>query len=361
MGTSAKFFTQYLDRDDSSSASDGISIQQTSAGSMSSVSDPRVFTPSSTTSASGEGRLSTSSGSDEDNDNYDPDNPLLSVERDASPAIDRQSTDSLASPSPPSDSHSIEQARHDDAVLQEVSNLRNLRLNSTQAPESFPQRASRTPSIHVTPMVTPDEAGRPLSQREDSLVAEVAALRIKSHRADSLGAAGLHERHSPSPSRRRRSGSAVRRERHEVESEDPPEAFVHMAEVQEALATARTLLKKIATVLSSSNLHHENGSSIQKLFQQATRLSDFQLPSSRIVGLVGDSGVGKSSLINSLLDKSGLARAVSDLEESITYVQANTKPNRAAAAPLVHVLSRNIISTKGTISSFMLTTFRWTS
>jgi putative ribosome biogenesis GTPase RsgA len=68
----------------------------------------------------------------------------------------------------------------------------------------------------------------------------------------------------------------------------------------------------MANVLSSSNPHRESGSSIERLHQQAIRLTEFELPSSRIVGLVGDSGVGKSSLINSLLDKMELARAVSD-------------------------------------------------
>lgn len=68
----------------------------------------------------------------------------------------------------------------------------------------------------------------------------------------------------------------------------------------------------MAQVLSSSKLHLESGSTIQGLHQQALDLAALQLPSSRIVGLIGDSGVGKSSLINSLLDKVDLARAVSD-------------------------------------------------
>jgi ABC-type multidrug transport system ATPase subunit len=84
-----------------------------------------------------------------------------------------------------------------------------------------------------------------------------------------------------------------------------------MVKVQEALSNARIQTKRIANVLSSSSLHQEIGSSIQNLYQQATKLNNFQLPSSRIVGLVGDSGAGKSSLINSLLDKNNLARAVS--------------------------------------------------
>ncbi|KAF2194396.1 hypothetical protein K469DRAFT_495226, partial [Zopfia rhizophila CBS 207.26] len=128
------------------------------------------------------------------------------------------------------------------------------------------QRGTPTPSIHVTPSAPPNESSQPRARRTDS---------------------------------------------HQIENEDPPKALFHMPEVQEALANARTLTSRMANVLSSSNLHRENGSSIERLHQQATRLSGFQLPSSRIVGLVGDSGGGKSSLINSLLDKMEFARASS--------------------------------------------------
>jgi ABC-type glutathione transport system ATPase component len=147
-------------------------------------------------------------------------------------------------------------------------------------------------------------------------VAGIADLHLQSPQPGSSTTPGSRDRSSPSPS----PGPANPKERHQVESEDPPENFAHMTEVQDALDNARTLSRTMASVLSSSNLHHENGSSIQKLHQQATRLIDYQLPSSRIVGLVGDSGVGKSSLINSLLDKKGLARDVSGLEERIMYI-----------------------------------------
>ena len=64
-------------------------------------------------------------------------------------------------------------------------------------------------------------------------------------------------------------------------------------------------------------MHRERGSSVQAIYQQAARLSKFEPSSCRIVGLVGDSGVGKSSLINSLLDKLEFARAVSFSELSL--------------------------------------------
>jgi hypothetical protein len=263
---------------------------------------------------------STSSDANQSQGNLDPDVPLPSVERDVLSTTDRRSTSVYYTPSLSSDSHLTEQAVGHDLVIEEMCNIRDLRLTSPDT-GSVPQRASRTPSIHVTPSATHNDTSQPRSNRGDSIITGVAALRLEAHRENSLSAAGLREDSSPSPSRRRRSGSGIRRERHQIEAEDPPEAFANMAEVHEALADARILTRRIATVLSSSSMHHENGSGIHNLHQQATRLENFQLPSSRIVGLVGDSGVGKSSLINSLLDKSDLARAVSDLHRlSSTFV-----------------------------------------
>jgi hypothetical protein len=350
--------------DNSSFASDNMHTPKTfGTGSMSSFPERRILTPLSRKGASGQSRVFTPSFSapNADQDNRDPDTPLPSVERDAPSSTDRQSTPRSASPTPLLGSVSTKQADDEDAIVQEMGNIRNLRLTSPQTPPSLPHRASHTPSIHVTPSGAPKGASQSILRREDSLAANVAALSIESEKADSLAPTGLQENRSPSPSRRRRSGSGIRREPHLVESEDPPEAFAKMAEVQEALVNARTLPRRMAAVLSSSNLHRENGSSVRKLYQQATRLNDFQLPSSRIVGLVGDSGVGKSSLINSLLDKAGLARAVSNVAIQITYPQANTKMNRAAVALLVLVLSQNTTSTSGMISSSTWITSPWTS
>jgi putative ribosome biogenesis GTPase RsgA len=76
----------------------------------------------------------------------------------------------------------------------------------------------------------------------------------------------------------------------------------------------------MANVLSSSNLHQENGSSVASLYQQATELQKFQLPSSQIIGLIGTSGVGKSSLINRLLDQGKLAMEVSTRQKITEYL-----------------------------------------
>lgn len=64
----------------------------------------------------------------------------------------------------------------------------------------------------------------------------------------------------------------------------------------------------LTDVLASGSLHTEPDSTMRKLFEEATELIRFKCPNTRTVGFVGDSGVGKSSLINSLLDIKGLAR-----------------------------------------------------
>ena len=216
-----------------------------------------------------------------------------------------------------------------------------------------------TPSIHVTPSPSRTDSSQPRACRTDSIVNGITALNIECLQSGSPGASGQRESRSPTPSRRRRSGNGTNRDIHQIENEKPPETLFHMPEVQGSLANARLLTARMINVLSSSNLHRENGSSIQSLHRQATRLNSFQLPSSRIVGLVGDSGVGKSSLINSLLDKEELARAVSELHAVYQYLPANLKVNRAAAALHAHVPLRNISSTIEKILSFMSTTSHW--
>ncbi|RSM10793.1 hypothetical protein CEP52_003372 [Fusarium oligoseptatum] len=71
--------------------------------------------------------------------------------------------------------------------------------------------------------------------------------------------------------------------------------------------------------LGSSSLHNSPESTIHRLHDEAGELARFEYPSTRTVGFVGDSGVGKSSLLNSLLDMKGLART-SNSGEACTCV-----------------------------------------
>jgi ABC-type glutathione transport system ATPase component len=103
----------------------------------------------------------------------------------------------------------------------------------------------------------------------------------------------------------------VPRPPYRVEEEEPPQSLFHTQTIQQSLTDTRAVVARMAEALASSAARQDESSNIRKFREQASRLSQFQPPSSRTVGLVGDSGVGKSSLINSLLDKEELARAVS--------------------------------------------------
>ena len=268
-------------------------------------SETPPFTPSSASSTSTEGhtwtRAATSWGDD------DPDIPLPSVERDSPWASSLQRSPSTGMRTPSTSTQA-----------DMVGRFNNLRLTSPCTPRSFSSKqGTRTPSIHITASAPPLQSSQSRVGRSDSLVAGIAALNIESLQAEPPCATRTREISSPSPSRPRSSRSQAQITPHRIEDESPPQASFHMPEVQGALATAANIASSMVKVLSSSGLHRESGSCIEGLYQQATRLHEFQLPSSRIVGLVGDSGVGKSSLINSLLDREELGREVRDC--SYTY------------------------------------------
>ncbi|OHF03901.1 hypothetical protein CORC01_00763 [Colletotrichum orchidophilum] len=112
----------------------------------------------------------------------------------------------------------------------------------------------------------------------------------------------------PRPPRRSRAASRTSLVPHDVKDEELPLNRFHDAAFQNAFGDAKALMSQLVDVLEGSPLHISPDSTIKKLHRQAQELSRFQCPSTRIVGLVGDSGVGKSSVLNSLLDQEGLAR-----------------------------------------------------
>lgn len=230
----------------------------------------------------------------------DPDSPIPSVETCSMPTKVRRGISSNMK-------HTVTGSRQrglarqsieQDDVLEEIGDLSNLKLTSPLIQDD---------PIDGAPTLSPSSANGSRAIRIDSITDGITALRVGRLETASPG---LGDGRSPPPSRRRRSGSGINRTKHEVESEDPPRALFYAPRTQQALSNAKAAVQRMVEVLSSSNLHLEGGSSVEGLHQQAMKLNSFQLPSERIVGLVGDSGVGKSSLINSLLDKLDLARAV---------------------------------------------------
>ena len=93
--------------------------------------------------------------------------------------------------------------------------------------------------------------------------------------------------------RRRRSSSQRNNASHDVRDEEmPPEPF-HEPVFQQAFADTKRVASRLADVLSGSSLIHEPDSTIRSIREKALHLSVFQPPSTRTIGFVGDSGVGK--------------------------------------------------------------------
>ncbi|KJZ74358.1 hypothetical protein HIM_06168 [Hirsutella minnesotensis 3608] len=112
-------------------------------------------------------------------------------------------------------------------------------------------------------------------------------------------------------SRARRSSSRSVLVRHEVVNEEPPQDVFNEPRFQDAFHNTKRLMANLATELESSSLHNDPDSVMHRLRNETRDLAGFQCPTTRTVAFVGDSGTGKSSLLNSLLDVKDLARASS--------------------------------------------------
>jgi ABC-type glutathione transport system ATPase component len=164
----------------------------------------------------------------------------------------------------------------------------------------------------LSPSPFHNNATEPRNTTPGSILSGLSDLQLNSPSRSSTPNPAIHHE-SRSPTRSPRVGSGLRANReqhHQVEKEEPPDSMFHKREVQESLENAKNITSRLLRALSSRDLHREEGSTIQSLYQQAKTLFEFKLSASRTVGLVGDSGVGKSSLINSLLDREHLAREV---------------------------------------------------
>lgn len=128
------------------------------------------------------------------------------------------------------------------------------------------------------------------------LAEAIDAAGQRSERANSLAPTIGGE--SPDPEsarsrrRSRRASSQPVRMRHEVCDEELPPDAVHSPEFRQAFQSSKQLMSNMEAVLGSSTLHNDEDSTICRLYREAVNLAAFQYPSTRIVGFVGDSGVG---------------------------------------------------------------------
>uniref|UniRef100_A0A8H7NBD8 Uncharacterized protein n=1 Tax=Bionectria ochroleuca TaxID=29856 RepID=A0A8H7NBD8_BIOOC len=166
---------------------------------------------------------------------------------------------------------------------------------------------------------------RGLSAGLTDLAHAVDAIQREPNQRAAITPAPRRDPSTPRRARRRsgRSPSASYSTRHDVHDEPLPEDIFHSPAFQQAFRDAKGLTADLKTVLDDAPLLHDHESTIAKLHEESVKLSSFEYPTSRRIGFVGDSGVGKSSLLNSLLDYKDLARAVIS-PQTISFVMAFT-------------------------------------
>ncbi|KAL3436714.1 hypothetical protein BDV09DRAFT_202801 [Aspergillus tetrazonus] len=106
----------------------------------------------------------------------------------------------------------------------------------------------------------------------------------------------------------------------DVQEEELPPAPIYNVRLQQSLREVRGHLSSLAVSMERSASVHDEASDIDALYKQVESASKFEYPETRIVGFIGDLGVGKSSLINSLLDHEGLARSSGNGEACTSVV-----------------------------------------
>ncbi|RAH84267.1 hypothetical protein BO86DRAFT_397134 [Aspergillus japonicus CBS 114.51] len=109
--------------------------------------------------------------------------------------------------------------------------------------------------------------------------------------------------------------------RYNVRQDELPPAPIYDMQLQNALRAVRSQLASLAQHLGRRrNLVGDSTTALHQLYEQALKASRFAYPATRTVGFIGDSGMGKSSLINSILDQEGLARSSGDGAACTTVV-----------------------------------------
>ncbi|KAJ5212368.1 uncharacterized protein N7498_004014 [Penicillium cinerascens] len=93
----------------------------------------------------------------------------------------------------------------------------------------------------------------------------------------------------------------------DLREEELPPAPVYKSRLQDSLKDVKRELGILADMMGISRLSEEHSSDLHALYRDTKKMSMFKYPDTRTVGFIGDSGVGKSSLINSLLDQRSLS------------------------------------------------------
>ncbi|OQE20840.1 hypothetical protein PENFLA_c015G08880 [Penicillium flavigenum] len=89
----------------------------------------------------------------------------------------------------------------------------------------------------------------------------------------------------------------------DIRDESLPPAPIYNIRLQDGLKAVKGHLASLSSAMRLSELTQDQSTSLYTLYKRTEEMSRFQYPVTRTVGFIGDSGVGKSSLINSLLDQ----------------------------------------------------------
>ncbi|OOQ84220.1 hypothetical protein PEBR_33708 [Penicillium brasilianum] len=79
--------------------------------------------------------------------------------------------------------------------------------------------------------------------------------------------------------------------------------------LQDSLNAVKIQLRELSQTIHNCEVAQDPETSLHHIYQEAKKLSEFKDQEKRIVGFIGETGVGKSSVINSILDQRGLARS----------------------------------------------------
>ncbi|KAL2828351.1 hypothetical protein BJY01DRAFT_228475 [Aspergillus pseudoustus] len=97
-----------------------------------------------------------------------------------------------------------------------------------------------------------------------------------------------------------------------IREEELPQAPIYDIRLQNALRNIRGQLTDLAHGMGLQEQALDSTTIFHSLYEQTLSASRFTYPATRTVGFIGDSGMGKSSVINSILDIEGLARSSGD-------------------------------------------------
>ncbi|KAK9642093.1 hypothetical protein HCH54_007536 [Aspergillus fumigatus] len=220
--------------------------------------------------------------------------------------------------------------------------MRHPNHSSQTDPSSGPRESGLTPHSHHTTYrdlynATPSPGGasftEPSQQRQpptpSSPLAAVGSSRSQTlHPVDSgdTAATDADRDNEPEPhedslqNNNRESNNNNEDFLYNIRQEELPPVPIYDIRLQIALRRVRGKLVDLAQVMNRCELAQDPTTAFHKLYNETLEASRFAYPATRTVGFIGDSGMGKSSLINSILDQGGLARSSGDGAACTTVV-----------------------------------------